>query len=147
MTFLGDQRDMWQDRALKAEAEKEEYVSAYRLTNAKLIKAEEALRTTQELYDKSQYDHGLSEIRLAKAEEALASTVERAAWSEGRCEYIGACLTKAEEALRETVAALIALRDAVQKSKALESRQYVGLGIQVNQAIARAAFPDSEVMP
>ena len=42
------------------------------------------------------------------------------------------------ESQAELLAALKALRDAVVESESMDGRQYVGLGIQVNSAIAKA---------
>jgi len=42
------------------------------------------------------------------------------------------------KALKESRAALVALMDAVQASQKMNGREYVGLGIQVNDAIGRA---------
>jgi len=42
------------------------------------------------------------------------------------------------KALKESRAALVALMDAVQAGQKMNGREYVGLGIQVNDAIGRA---------
>jgi len=46
---------------------------------------------------------------------------------------------KAEEALEQTRKALLALKTAVEASKQMNGREYIDLGIQVNNALDRAA--------
>lgn len=45
---------------------------------------------------------------------------------------------RAHDQFADMLAALTALRDAVKEASAMQGREYVGLGIQVNDAIAKA---------